>query len=153
MNTLNRDAYGNIVNDEMKNFHKSRTMFALIGEQVFHKENSEDSHVDWFIKEDWIKDINDPTFEAIIRGYFNPFGIFFYKGIGFYGLQDNDFVSFNICITYLKTLIQDNLPVYSGLNSCSESSAYIPKAILGRLYNLPQEKFKFGLTVNNIALL
>jgi len=153
MDIFHRDVYDNVVTSELKNFHKSRIMFALIGEQGFHKEYSESSHAEWFIQEGWIKDINDPEFETIIRGYFNPYGIFFYKGIGFSELEDKDFDGFNICIEYLKPLIKYNLPVFSGLNSHSQLTVYTPKTSLGRINDLPKDKFNFDLVVQGFALL
>jgi hypothetical protein len=147
--SIHKDAYGNIVTDEIKQFHKQRTMFALIKGHFFYMENSEKSHIDWFIDEGWITDKDDPAFETTIRGYFNHSGVFFYKGMKFDALNyETDINEFLYCIQIIKPLIKENLPVFWGLNTYPELTVYTPKKSMGKLYDLYNEE---TLDVNSPA--
>ncbi len=124
-----KDQYGNEITEEMREFHKNRTMFAFCGSVLTTISNTDQSHMDWFMERGWIKSIDDPVFEHIIRGYFNLTGIYFYKGVHFTRDDDLDeFIRRNLNLltdAYRSRFGECNhVPVFSGMKT--EGGSYWP---------------------------
>ncbi|MEK9196314.1 MAG: hypothetical protein AAB914_03015 [Patescibacteria group bacterium] len=76
--------YGRKEDDKIKQYHKSRRMFAINNGQVYAADMDVDySHAEWFKKLGWIDETNDNLIDEVTRGSLEPAGLWFYKGYNF----------------------------------------------------------------------
>jgi|GEM_PF-904344 len=86
------------IEEKIKQLHKKRRMFCIHDNQLWlAKPGIQDSHTEWFIKENWMLAGDDSFINEHVRGYVNPAGdIYFYRGVDFSVNQkaENDFFKF-----------------------------------------------------------
>ena len=65
-------------------FHTTRRMFCVIdGALKIGMEGDTSSHMEWFLREGWVRSVNDHRFQEITRGFVDDRGLFVYKGHDF----------------------------------------------------------------------
>lgn len=78
------EKYGIEETDDVKNFHRSRRMFAIHHDTLYiAEENADYSHAEWFKRLGWMDESNDSIMDVIVRGYIKEQTIFFYVGYDF----------------------------------------------------------------------
>lgn len=77
--------YGQIEDKRIKDFHKSRRMFAIYKNRLYIAKKGVDySHAVWFVKTKWITIKNNELMDKITRGIVDSKGdVYFYKGYDF----------------------------------------------------------------------
>jgi hypothetical protein len=76
--------YGIEETADIKDFHRSRRMFAIYQDSLYIAESGADySHAEWFKRMQWMDESNDAVMETIVRGYVKDQTIFFYVGYDF----------------------------------------------------------------------
>jgi len=131
------DKYGVVEDESIKEFHKSRTMFAILLNKLYISEQTDKSHAAWFKSEGWITESDDSLMNVIIRGYVDKSGIYFYRGYDFIATEEDE-SKFLSKLSELKEKLKlvEDLAVYAGVVKTENVKQYPPKKMLGKLSKL-----------------
>ena len=119
----------------IEDFHRSRRMFAVINNVLFISEpNTTESHKEWFIRMNWIKDDKDTYFNIIPRGYVDSKNLYIYIGENF----EEDIELAEVLLQYLPQLI-NKLQLSNDINLClgaipgGNQNPFPPRRVLGKI--------------------
>lgn len=121
-------------NDAVKSFHAGRKMIVFRGERIFYKDNTTQSHADWFTFRGWISNSGDERFEDIIRGYIDDTGVYFYKGVDFKTDEQMElFIKdrLHMISRFVRQFSYQPIKVYCGVKKGEVGQKYAPISYIG----------------------
>ena len=114
-------------NSAEANFHKKRRLFAIIDNNLYiAPAGTADSHLEWLIAEDLLKDFQNTELNGITRGYVSSSGLYFYEGdFELTTKAESDFFS-RMSEIIIKLNVDTDLHLYGGFSKGEVGKQWTP---------------------------